>query len=193
MKILLVNNHTIHLKSLASSLAGHEIEVLEYRPGAKFNYQDKDLVILSGGGGEGLEIYDTTRSGKFWYDDEKEFVLACDKPILGICMGFEVIASAYGAPVTEVGKLVKGPTPIKSTEFGKTFFRTKYLDQIEAHRWRVDDAPDDFEVLAWSSTGVEAIRHRQKRILATQFHPEKGGSIKLNQLVSGFAAQQPSI
>jgi GMP synthase-like glutamine amidotransferase len=187
MKILLVNNHTVHIKNLEASLAGHELEILEYRPGAKFNYEDKDLVILSGGGGEGLEIYDEHQSGKLWYDDEKEFVLTCEKPILGICMGFEVIASAHRAPITQVGSLVKGPTPIKATKSGKTLFGTKYLQQFEAHSWRVQDAPKGFDVLAWSDTGIEAFKHQKRQLFATQFHPELGGTLDLNFFYRQFA------
>jgi hypothetical protein len=58
MKILLINNNTIHLDALEQSLTGHEIEIQKYQPGLEFHDTDKDLVILSGGGGEGLEIED---------------------------------------------------------------------------------------------------------------------------------------
>src|SRR5438105_4905350 len=113
MKILLVNNHTVHLNSLGKALAGHQIEVQTYRPGIEFNYQDKDLIILSGGGGEGLEIDDEYQPGRLWYDDEMKLVRTADKPILGICMGFEVIARAYGAPVTSVGSLILEPSKLQ--------------------------------------------------------------------------------
>ena len=87
MKILLVNNHTAHLKDLSSALAEHEVEMQNYFPGINFNDQDKDLVILSGGGGEGLEVNDEYEPGRLWYQDEMNFVKTTTKPVLGICMG----------------------------------------------------------------------------------------------------------
>ena len=63
MKILLINNHTLHFSNLTAALADHEVEVREYHPGLDFSCADKDLVILSGGGGEGLEIHDEHKPG----------------------------------------------------------------------------------------------------------------------------------
>ena len=55
------------------------------------------------------------------------------------------------------------------------------LQQFESHRWRVEDVPSEFEVLATSKSGVEMFRY--KNFLATQFHPEKGGSLNLSNLL----------
>lgn len=186
MKILLVNNHTAHLKSLESSLAGHEIEILEYRPGVKFNHEDKDLVILSGGGGEGLEIYDLHQpSRRLWYQDEMEFVLRNGKPMIGICMGFEVICAAYGQRIHETPVLTQGYKSITPTLKGQKQISEKVMTQFESHYWQVHSAPKGFEVLAESETGIEIIQ--KDNIFATQFHPEKGGTLSLNQLVHQLA------
>jgi GMP synthase-like glutamine amidotransferase len=112
MKILLINNNTLHLESLNKSLNGHQVEVQVYKPGLQFNHDDKDMVILSGGGGEGLEIYDQHRPGRLWYEDEMDFVLNCDKPLIGICMGFEVICAAYGQKIYETPVLTQGSSDL---------------------------------------------------------------------------------
>ena len=182
MKILLINNHTVHLNSLGKALAGHQVEVQTYRPGIKFNYHDKDLIVLSGGGGEGLEIHDEYQPGRLWYEDEMQLVRMADKPMLGICMGFEVMARAYGAPITPVGSLILEPTKLQVTKDAQTILNQRALVQYEAHSWRVQDVPSDFEVLATSKTGVEMFRH--KNLIATQFHPEKGGTLELNRLIN---------
>lgn len=187
MKILLINNHTIHLNSLEKSLAGHQVETQTYKPGIDFHTQDKDLIILSGGGGEGLEINDECEPGKLWYEDEMKLVRTTDKPILGICMGFEVIARAYGAPVTSAGGLVLSRETLELSKAAKNLFGSSSLSQYEAHSWRVEDVPSDFEILATSKRngkmkGIEIFRY--KNILATQFHPEKGGSLDLKRLLS---------
>lgn len=186
MKILLINNHTQHLAHLNRALAGHQIETVMYQPGAAFNYADKDLVILSGGGGEGLEIDDRVDNGKLWYHDEMELVQACDKPILGICMGFEVIAKSFGSQVKQMGSgLLEGFIGFDTTSKGKAILAREKLRQFEAHQWHVDQVSSkEFEVLAASHTGIEIIKHKKRPILATQFHPEKGGTLKLHQLLN---------
>lgn len=185
MNILLVNNHTRHLAALSSALTGHNLEILNYEPGVKFNYHDKDLVILSGGGGEGLEIYDTDHRGKLWYDDQINFVRSCPKPILGICMGFEVIARAYGADVEKLPKLIEGFKKVKPTGDGRKALSRRRLKQFESHEWCVPEVSEnEFTVLAKSKTGVEIFRHKKRPILATQFHPEiKGGTLGLESLI----------
>lgn len=188
MKILLINNHTVHMNSLGKALAGHRIEVQTYRPGIEFNYQDKDLIILSGGGGEGLEIDDEYEPGKLWYEDEMKLIRAADKPILGICMGFEVMARAYGAPVTSAGGLVLNYEDLQVDKRYRSLLGKK-IRQYEAHSWRVEDVPSDFEVLATSKTGVEVFRYKDAKGMrfATQFHPEKGGSLDLPRLLAAFS------
>lgn len=181
MKILLVNNHTVHLNSLSRALAGHEVEIQTYHPGLEFHDKGKDLIILSGGGGEGLEINDEHQPGKLWYQDEMNLVKTTNTPILGVCMGFEVIARAFGAPITSAGGLVLGYDNVQVVKEAKKFLKSEKLRQYEAHRWRLEDVPSEFEALATSKTGIEMFRFN--KILATQFHPEKGGSLRLKDLI----------
>ena len=182
MKILLIDNHTAHKRALFEALKGHDLEVQQYRPGLSFNTGGKDLVILSGGGGEGKEIDDTIKAGHLWYEDELNFVKNCDKPLLGICMGFEVICRAYGSSVEEMAKTIQGPAFLKVTRGGRKLLAHKKIHQYEAHKWCVKKSPKGFKTLAKSSTGVEVIKHKKKPILATQFHPELGGTLKLSNL-----------
>lgn len=185
MKILLINNHTRHLQSLNDSLAGHDVEIQMYQPGLDFHWQDKDLVILSGGGGEGLEIHDVYKKGKLWYDDQMKFVRECKLPIIGICMGFEVICRAFGSEVKELPKLIQGFRRLDSTQKGGEHFSSDQLKQFESHQWAVPSVDgSQFEVLAESKTGVELVRHRGRRLLASQFHPEKGGTLRLQTLIT---------
>ncbi len=186
MKILLINNNTVHLPYLYDALAGHDIEIQRYAPGLDFHFCDKDLIILSGGGGEGLEINDADHHGKLWYEDEMKFVKDCQKPLIGICMGFEVIAKAYGQPVPELSRTAYGTTTVEATKKGQELFNKARFHQIEAHNWSVPEAPDNFEILAQSANGVEVMHDPAKRQIGTQFHPELGGSLKIDHLISAL-------
>lgn len=191
MRILLVNNNTKHLQKLSKALAGHEVEVQIYRPGIDFHTSGKDLVILSGGGGEGREMQDYHAPHHLWYEDEIEFVRSTDKPVLGICMGFEIIAAAYGSEVTKMPQKIDQFTGgLRTTTEGSKFLQAQELWQLESHDWRIQNvSPKHFEVLAQSDTGVEIIKHKTRPILATQFHPEfPGGTLKLQKLIKTLAA-----
>jgi GMP synthase-like glutamine amidotransferase len=185
MKILLVNNNTLHIDELHEALRGHEVEIQNYKPGIKFNDQGKDLVILSGGGGEGKELNDYHRPNELWYQDEIKFIQSTNKPIVGICMGFEIIAAAHGAKVTEMPKGIEKFVNVKVTFKGRKKVGRKKLWQFEAHDWRVKSvSKKQFDILAKSKTGVEIIRHKTRPIVATQFHPEMpGGSLMLQDLL----------
>jgi len=54
---------------------------------------------------------------------------------------------------------------------------------INNHTRHLPKAPKGFRVLARSNTGIEIIEHKTRQILATQFHPEKGGTLKLANLL----------
>ena len=186
MRILLVNNNTLHLKEILKSLKGHEVEVQEYRPGIWFHDVGKDLIILSGGGGEGKELNDMHKPHERWYEDEIRFVRKTDKPIVGICMGFEIISAAYGAQVKLMPKGIEKYAYSKRTFKGRRLVKNKKLWQFEAHDWHVEKVPKrSFDVLAKSGRGIEMIRHKKRPIIATQFHPEKPkGTLTLSHLVS---------
>ena len=131
-----------------------------------------------------MEIDDVHQAGHLWYQHQINFVRDCDKPILGICMGFEIICKAYGSAVEEMPEVLEGPTNLTVTKKGRKGLGHETIQQYEAHKWRVRKTPKSFKTLAESPTGVEIIKHKKKPILATQFHPELGGSLKLSDLVS---------
>lgn len=186
MKILIVSNYKDsslgHFPILRETLSEHEVKIQTYHPGINFEHESADLIILSGGGGEGQEIDDVYRD-KLWYDDQMKLVLSTSKPIVGICMGFEVIVKAYGEKVKKLPKAVEGFQKIQITVKGQKLFGVKHLVQDQAHSWGVAKAPKDFHVLAKSDSGIEIIKHKTRPIIATQFHPEKSGTINLKQLL----------
>lgn len=189
MKILVINNHTAHLQSILNSLNGHEVEIQNYQPGLEFHDKGKDLVILSGGGGEGLEITDRAGKNQLLYQDEMNFVRETKVPVLGICMGFEVIVNSFGGKIFYQPNLVHGFRTTHLTDSGQQLFKQKALKQVESHYWYVPEVPEkELEVLARSGdTGaIEMVKYERdgKKIIGTQFHPEEGGTLTLPQLLA---------
>jgi para-aminobenzoate synthetase component 2 len=97
-------------------------------------------------------------------------------PILGVCLGHQSLAVAYGGEVIRAPRLMHGKTsPI--THDGKTIYRS-LPNPFEATRYhslivnRVN-LPHCFEVSAETAEGeIMGIRHKTLGVEGVQFHPE---------------------
>ncbi len=97
-------------------------------------------------------------------------------PILGVCLGHQSLAVAYGGEVIRAPRLMHGKTsPI--THDGKTIYRS-LPNPFEATRYHsliVNRAnlPDCFEISAETAEGeIMGIRHKTLGVEGVQFHPE---------------------
>ncbi|MFH8135840.1 aminodeoxychorismate synthase component II [Pantoea osteomyelitidis] len=118
-------------------------------------------------------------------------------PILGVCLGHQAIAQAYGAKVVRARQVMHGKTSaIQHT--GKGAFRglnnpltvTRYHSLIVAR----DSLPDCFELTAWSLRDDEpdeimGFRHKTLPLEGVQFHPESILSEQGHQLLGNFLSQ----
>jgi GMP synthase-like glutamine amidotransferase len=162
MNILLVDNGSKHLDELVTALLPHITTTASYSDLAHEDTEHVDCIILTGGKKSVL--------GHSWlYRKEIKLIKNSNKPVIGICLGFELIALAYGSRLHRRHKKVHGLRGItlRSDLFGKSEAKV-----YEAHRWYVKHVPNELEVLATSSKGVEIIRHKMKPIYGLQFHPE---------------------
>ena len=110
-------------------------------------------------------------------------------PILGVCLGLQVIAHHYGARVVR-GEPVHGH-PSRISHDARGLFRglPSPLTVGRYHSLRVDPAelPAELEASAWSSDGaLMALRHREFAIEAVQFHPESILSEAGDALLANF-------
>ena len=103
---------------------------------------------------------------------------AATKSILGVCLGHQAIAEAFGARIENLTEVFHGvQTPIRVTAPDEPLF-TGLADGFLAgryHSWVVsrNGFPDALEVTAESSDGlIMALRHRVYRVHGIQFHPE---------------------
>jgi anthranilate synthase/aminodeoxychorismate synthase-like glutamine amidotransferase len=96
-------------------------------------------------------------------------------PILGVCLGHQCIAAAFGGRVGRAERLMHGKTsPVRHTQ---TDILAGIPTPFEAMRYHSlivhDPVPDCLEVLATTDRGeIMALRHRDAPTFGVQFHPE---------------------
>jgi anthranilate synthase component 2 len=120
--------------------------------------------------------------------------LAGKLPILGVCLGHQSIAQAYGAKIVRADQLMHGKTDLISHNGGPLLER---LDNpFQATRYhslliQPDTLPDALEVTAWctSPSGqreIMAIRHRELPLFGLQFHPESFLTLSGSDILEQF-------
>lgn len=99
------------------------------------------------------------------------------KKILGVCLGHQAIAEAFGGTLTNLSEVFHGvQTPIRITA-GDRLFRgmNREIPVGRYHSWIVsrENLPEELEVTAEDAEGrIMALRHRTYDVRGIQFHPE---------------------
>ena len=114
-------------------------------------------------------------------------------PTLGVCLGHQAIAVAFGGSVGRAPEPRHGKTsPITHDgrgvfhELPNPFLATRY------HSLATVDVPVVLEVTAHSEDGViQAVRHRELPITGVQFHPESVMTTSGKALLANFLAPVP--
>ncbi|HRU23932.1 MAG TPA: aminodeoxychorismate/anthranilate synthase component II [Candidatus Latescibacteria bacterium] len=101
--------------------------------------------------------------------------LAGTLPVLGVCLGHEVIGQAFGGRIVRAPQLMHGKTSEISHD-GKGVFRNipNPFTGTRYHSLVVDPTtlPECLEISAETDGVIMGLRHRQYAIEGVQFHPE---------------------
>lgn len=124
-------------------------------------------------------------------------------PLLGVCLGMQAMAIAYGGELRQLDRVLHGcATPLGPTHDPQLFAGTTPGTPVgHYHSWVVnhEELPAALRITAWDADGLPmALRHTSLPHVAVQFHPEsvltpEGPLMLANWLaeVEAFRAQHP--
>ncbi len=97
-------------------------------------------------------------------------------PILGVCLGHQAIAAAFGGKIISARRIMHGKTSTITADGSGLFKKiNKPFTAMRYHSLAVSrpDLPDCLEVTAESEDGeIMGLRHREHLTEGIQFHPE---------------------
>lgn len=117
-----------------------------------------------------------------------DIALNAKLPVLGICLGHQLISKAYGGEVSRA----------ESEEYANTKIYVKKENDLfkgvpeeftawASHKDEVKKVPECFEILAYSDIcEIEAIKHKEKPVYGVQFHPEVSHTEYGSEILKNF-------
>lgn len=156
MRILLADNRdsfTRNLEHLLARATGCPPDIIGYDAFRAESVQGYDLLVISPGPGHPREY---PAYGP---------VLECGLPVLGVCLGLQIMNLRFGGEVSRLPGCIHGRTNT-FTLFGKAVTAARY------HSLYLSRVADGFEALAELEGIPMAARHASLPLLGLQFHPE---------------------
>lgn len=169
--VLVIDNYdsfTYNLVHLVNEL-GYEAVVWRNDKFALEDIEAYDKILLSPGPG-------IPEEAGLLLDVIKTY--APTKNILGVCLGQQAIAEAFGGSLLNLGRPMHGiATPITVLAKDELLFKDcpPVIEVGRYHSWVVnaEDLPSVFTVTATDHDGsVMALRHKEFKVCGVQFHPE---------------------
>lgn len=115
-------------------------------------------------------------------------------PLLGVCLGHQAIAEAFGGRTVRAEALMHGKTAPVRHEGDELFRGVPSPVTVARYHSLVTDPgalPSMLQVIAWTDDGrdpgqIQALRHRQRPLWGVQFHPESHFSDSGRKILANF-------
>ncbi len=173
MKTLIINNHTKHIQELV--LLFPNSTVFQKEDLGDVDTNNYDLIIISGGSNV-PSVVDHPEQ----YIDEILLIKNSSIPILGICLGSELITYIYGGELVWLSEKHSGPVIMKVKDLSLSgSIGSLELTAQEGHQVGIKSLSKDLISCAYSNHGIEIIKHVSRPIIGLQFHPEMQKDEKL--------------
>lgn len=157
MNILIIDNYdsfTGNLEHLVTMSTGVRPEVLTYGKVTERDLDDRSLIVISAGPGKPADY------------PGYSMVLRKDIPVLGICLGMQVINEYFGGITTQLPGCIHGRADRVDID-GQSFVVARY------HSLYCSRIGEGLNVFGRNAEGVPmAIGHHSRPIIGYQFHPE---------------------
>ena len=158
MHVLLIDNNDSFTHNLdhllAGVIVGAQIHVASYAQLPTLDLTTPDIIVISPGPGTPAE------------HPGYERVIQANKPILGVCLGMQILNELHGGTTGRLSNCVHGKTDSIHWQDEKRIvarYHSLYVTQLAA----------DVQVLATNKDDVPMIiGNHERRILGYQFHPE---------------------
>lgn len=171
-RILVFDNYdsfTYNLVHLVEKISGEKVDVFRNDQIALEDIAKYDKIILSPGPGIPGEA-------GLLLPLIKEY--AATKSILGVCLGHQAIAEAFGGTLINLSTVYHGvATPIKILNTGSEILKglPESIEVGRYHSWIVSDEnfPEVLEITAKDENGyIMGLQHKEFDVQGVQFHPE---------------------
>lgn len=170
-KIAIINNQGGRLRDLRALLPGYDIEMFGHDQSSELSSKIDDfaLLIISGGG-----RHQRVASSKSEIRAQAKLVKENigTIPVVGICLGAQVIARAIGARVIKLPRKREGIRFIRVVRSESIFEEKRLISAYQSHKCGVIDLPSNYDVIGVSDDGIEIFRDINSMVYGFQCHPE---------------------
>lgn len=171
MKVLIFDNYdsfTYNLVQMVEEILNEKVEVVKNDKITLEEVEKYDKIILSPGPGIPSE------AGMLLPLIKK---YAATKPILGVCLGHQAMAEAFGGKLLQLDKVHHGVASEIDAVHDAVLYKNIELPlQVgRYHSWVVDeeDFPDDLTITSRDKNGIiMSLKHKTYPMVGVQFHPE---------------------
>lgn len=172
MKILVIDNYdsfTYNLVHYLENLTDSPIDVFRNDKISLENVGEYDKILLSPGPG-------IPEEAGICLELIKKY--ASSKSILGVCLGHQSIAEAFGGSIVNLDKVHHGVSSIIDITAPDDTLYKGLPDKLEVgryHSWVVskDNLPDCIEITALDDQGlIMGLSHKEYDVKGVQYHPE---------------------